>query len=259
MSNQKITIADIKSKYNEFLAKEGVSLDYHNLWGHFVWTRISYYPAWLFLKLRISANMVTLSAFIVGFAGCLLLANGSSIGVVIGALLINICAFLDYVDGHVARCRGSSSNYGQFVDSINIHTIGCLFFMSAGIGAFLTFDIHHDPLAYFLSKSILDKSVFLVLGGWASVFYLLLHLVSFIFERTLSRDMLPFIAGLRIKSFSPIIKVGVTLNSATGIVTPVLLVAAIFKFLGTFVSLWALINTLAFVFLLFQMIRKGRV
>jgi len=263
MSKCNFTVAEIKSKYNEKIARdrrEAIDLENRNLWGHYVLRTLSYHPSWLFLKLGISANGVTLIAFIIGLIGCVLLALGNYVGIIIGALLLNIWALLDYVDGHVARCSGSSSGYGRFVDSVNDHVICCLLFICASICAFLSFDIHPDPLSYFIAKGNLDKSIFLVLGGWASVFYLLLHIISYNSERMLAGSVLPVIADLKIKGFSSNLlnKVGFTLNTATGIVTPVLLLAAIFKLLGIFVALWALMNTVAFAFLLLHILRKGR-
>lgn len=79
---------------------------------------VSYYPAWLFIKIGVSANTVTCLSFILGLAGLAFIALGSYTNMAIGASLLLIHYFLDRVDGSVARATGTSSKFGGYLDGL---------------------------------------------------------------------------------------------------------------------------------------------
>ena len=258
MKRQNLTIRKIQSLCMIHLA-ESDNIDRNNFWGYFVLRRASYYLAWLCLKLGISANAVTYFAFTIGFTGCIFLAFGSYGGMIVGALLVNICALLDYVDGNVARGSNSSGSYGKFLDSLGDFTISVLLFMSIGVGTFNHPDPYLNSVAQSLLGTELDRSIFLFLGGWAAVFSIFPFLISYSFERTLLQPADDFVANLKVRGFSAslIHKVGFNLNSTTGLIMPILLLSTIFRFLSVVVFLWALILTFASIFIAIQMLRKG--
>lgn len=250
-----ITIGDIQSAYPE----EKKSAGRCNLFGHFVLLRLSYYLTWLFIRLGISANKVTGISILIGCFGCILLAFGSYSSMIAGALILNIWALLEYVDGSVARCTGSTSNYGAFIDDLNASTMGILLFMSAGIGVFNHPDIYLDSfIRYFLAINI-DKSVFLFVGCWASLFYIFPRFIGDAFVKAFSQEQSAFVDELkRDISMSVVSKIRFNIYNITGLVMPILLIAVIFNFLGFFVFLFALINTSAFIILIIQLLRKAR-
>lgn len=255
MSMKKITIDDIRSK----LPEEKGATEKYNLWGH-VLRPVSYYIAWLFLKLGISANKVTGISIIIGFVGCLFLAFGSYISMIIGALILNIWALLEYVDGDVARYNNSCSNYGAFVDDLNVAFTSVIFFISAGIGAFN----HYPVLSLFVIPPFLSINVngytFLILGGLSASFYLFPSYVGAKFISLFSRDQNEIINETREHLVGNTLYEIVWLNvrNITGIMMPILLLAVIFGFLGLFVLLYALINICASVIVTVQILRKAR-
>lgn len=261
MVKKKLSILDIRQEYEKHLTKgrtEGTNLNYYNLWGHIVLRRISYYPSWLLLRLGASANSVTLGAFAIGCVGCLLLAIGEGIEVIIGALLLNLWALFDYVDGNMARCSGSSSRYGKLLDSICDQAIASLLFISAGVGAFHYPDYFMNSLIHMVLGVELNKSMYLVLGGWASTCFILSLNIGYSFERIFLQNVLHFISIKEEgKALSTTLrKIGITLISTSGLVMPLLFFATLLKLLGTFVFVWSFINTIALILLLVQVLKK---
>ena len=250
LKRKNITINDIRSTFPE----EKRTFERNNLFGYFVLRRISFYLTWLFIRLGVSANEVTGISILIGCFGCILLAFGSYSGMIAGALILNIWALLEFVDGNVARATDSSSNYGAFVDDLNAYTVSALFFISVGVGAF------HHPDLWLNSIAInVDNGVFLFLGGWASVFYIFPRFIGDIFVKAFSQEQSAFVDELkRDISRSFVSKISFNIYNITGLVMPVLLLAVLFKFLGIFVALFALINTAAFVVLITQLLRKAR-
>lgn len=255
MSMKKITIDDIRSK----LPREKGGIEKYNLWGH-VLRPVSYYVAWLFLKLGISANKVTGISIIMGFVGCMLLAFGSYGGLIAGALILNIWALLEYVDGDVARYNNSCSNYGAFVDDLNVALISVIFFISIGIGAFN----HYPALSLFVIPPFLSINVngytFLILGGLGASFYLFPSYVGAKFISLFSRDQSEIIKETKEHLVGNTLYEIVWLNvrNITGIMMPILLLAVIFRFLGLFVALYALINICASVIVTIQILRNAK-
>ena len=254
MKGKNITIADIRSTYPE----EKRIIIRNNLWGYFVLRKISFYIAWLFIRLGISANTVTGIGIVIGCFGGILLAFGGYSGMIIGAVILNIWALLEFVDGNVARATHSSSNYGSFIDDLNAYTMSILLFISAGIGVYTHPDHYLSSIQYFLGIDI-GRSVFLFLGCWTSLFYIFPRFIGDEFQKIFLQkqgDAMAITSEGILGSFLG--KVSLNINNITGIVMPILLLATIFRFLDFFLLLWALIHTCAFVILIPKLLRKAR-
>lgn len=105
------------------------------LWTRLVLRPISYPGAWLAVRLGLSANQVTLcSVFVVLVAG-LLMGMGSKNIAVLGAVLFNIYALMDCVDGHVARVKQEASKYGGWLDAFGGYTAYTCVLLSVGNAA----------------------------------------------------------------------------------------------------------------------------
>ena len=111
------------------------------MWSLWVLRPISYYVAWLFIKLGISANQTTIIGGVIGIAGCVLLAFGSYPMIIIGVSLFALYSLSDCVDGAIARVTKTTSNYGHFLDMIIGYTIYGLLPLSVSICLYLKTDI----------------------------------------------------------------------------------------------------------------------
>lgn len=253
MVKPSLTIAAIRDVYPE----EKRLRERNNLWGYWVVRQVSYYLAWLFLKLGISANSVTFMGFISGLVGCGLLAFGSHVSIIIGALLINLWALFDYVDGNIARYSGSVTKYGEFIDNISGYIIETLLFICIGIGTFNYPDQYFNSIVIDILHIDINASVLpLILGGWASLFVIFIAFVGDRFAKIFQRNQANTIIESRRSTSSKVIK-----RVGTSIATlhiPLLILAAIFCFLGVFLLFYALIFTLAFVVRLSQLIKEAR-
>jgi phosphatidylglycerophosphate synthase len=80
---------------------------------------VSIYFTRVFLRMRISANQVTLTGLLVGIGAGILLIFGSAQFWVIGALLLYLSVILDHADGEVARYNRTFSAEGEILDAIS--------------------------------------------------------------------------------------------------------------------------------------------
>lgn len=100
-------------------------------WAHYVARPLSFYPAWLCIKMGISANSVTIAGLLIGIGGCGLMAFGF---LVWGAVMVNIYGMMDYVDGDIARATNTQSEYGGRLDGLGYLVMTATLFISVGIG-----------------------------------------------------------------------------------------------------------------------------
>ena len=103
-----------------------------------------------------------------------------------------------------------------------------------------------------------NSAIFILLGSWAAIFFLLPRFVGKLFEEVFSSNSTSgsnFKRGL-FRSF--IYKIHLNLYTTTGIAMPALILAAIFGCLGSFVLVWAVITTSAMLVLMIQLLREAR-
>lgn len=111
-----------------------------NLWEYFVLRPISYRLAPLFIRLGFSANAVTALGLLLLICGLAFVSLGAAHrgNLVIGATLINLWVFSDYTDGHVARWRGQSSQFGVLFDHIVGQVYAAFQPICLGLGLYLS-------------------------------------------------------------------------------------------------------------------------
>ena len=259
MKRKNVTINEIRDKY----AREKDLRYEWRLWPYdrLLLGRVALYITWLFLRLGISANKATVVGIIFGFVGCALLACGNYIGIIMGALALHVWAIFDDVDGQVARYTNTCSKYGAILDDlISGFVISALLFISVGIGAYF----QTDPFLSWVTKLALGMNIsgaiFLLLGGWASVFYILPRLIGQVFQKifTTEQGNITIMPGREDTIGSFLSMIASNIYNTHSFILLILLFAAIFKLLGTFVFLFALINTSAFIVLIIQILRKAR-
>lgn len=160
---QKLTIKDIRSAYTE----EKRAFDRRGLWGYYVMRPISFYPAWLFIKLGISANKVSVIGIIFVVAGSVFLTFGNYKAIILGAILLHISKLLDYADGNVARYTGQAgSKQGFILEHFALTFEMGMIGICAGIGAF------NNP--GFLPIGM-NGWIFILLGGLTSLILLVTY------------------------------------------------------------------------------------
>jgi len=92
------------------------------------------YPAWFALRLGISANQITVMAFLAGLAGCFIFATGNYTLAIIAIIIFFIRDLLDFVDGTVARATKTTTKQGMYLDRVCDDIMGMLIPIAIGIG-----------------------------------------------------------------------------------------------------------------------------
>jgi phosphatidylglycerophosphate synthase len=223
-----VTIKDIKQKYLDAKSNER-----NFLWTYRVRRPVSYYIAWCCLRLAISANIVTLSFLLVGIIGCIFLASGSHLYLVIGALLIEFSIILDCVDGHIARFKGTS-----YVGSVLDFWAGEIVFVSSMFSLGIGLSKIWSPVDIHISIIPLIKGdVFLYVGFFAALSALLAWAVRihwlYIAPRTSSEDAQP---DSKLRASKKVIVVD-NLFHYSGAYAPLMVVSAILGVLEIFLLL----------------------
>ena len=117
-------------------------------WGESFTRKFSIYITWVFIRLPISANQITLFAILLAFIAMSLIVVSSNFSIWIIALIIYFFSLsLDYVDGEVARYHGTSSLSGLLFDRLAGWINPCLLFLG----------IMYQ--SYFLTGSLLSISL----------------------------------------------------------------------------------------------------
>jgi phosphatidylglycerophosphate synthase len=98
--------------------------------------KLAIYLTWVFIKLKLTANNVTVLSGILCIIGAFLLASGSIWWVILGTTCFIIFPVLDCSDGQVGRYNKKTSIYGHFLDGYMHYVFDAAFFTGLTIGAF---------------------------------------------------------------------------------------------------------------------------
>jgi len=123
-----MNLTDVKASYSSEKREDARVKD---PWAHYIARPISFYPAWLCIKLGITADQVTIAGLLIGIIVCVFIACGYFI---VGAILVNIYGIADYIDGDIARATHTETEYGSRLDGISYLVILSLLFICVGIG-----------------------------------------------------------------------------------------------------------------------------
>ncbi len=253
------TLKDIR---NQYTFEKQLQDKNTNFWVYLFNRKLSFYPTWLFLRLGLSANQITLLSIIVGLVGCVYFSFGGRDNFIIGAIFINVWAILDCVDGNMARLLNSSNKYGWFLDSITGFLLNSVLLFSLGIGIYFNNDnfIHVLSAMFKLSNpQIISISVLIIgcLGSISALFYaLIIHLYKNIFTRDLFD-----LKTIRNNSNSFIGKIIAVARYFTGfgLIEPLLIFAALFNYVSIIVLVFGPINVIAAVYVSIKAIKAGKI
>lgn len=104
-----------------------------------LWVRkFSYLITWICLKLKFSANTVSVLSAIDAVLGCGLLCVNNYVCMLIGVILINFWIVLDCVDGNIARILNRDSRSGEFFGAVSGYVVCAFAFFAVGVAAYHT-------------------------------------------------------------------------------------------------------------------------
>ena len=113
-----------------------------SLWVKLIVRRLSFPFTYLLINLKSSAWLISILSVFVALMGSFFVAINDAIFKILGVVLINLWLVLDCVDGNIARCKKTSSKYGEFVDALSGYYITAFVFLGIGIATFNYYTIN---------------------------------------------------------------------------------------------------------------------
>jgi phosphatidylglycerophosphate synthase len=199
------------------------------IWEHYFARKIAFLILPFFLKLKISANQVSILSIITGIVGAILIAVGNFWQILLGASLLQIWLILDKTDGLIARYRKSISSFGKFLEELNGAVIAALFFSSIGFAAskFPGFPI---------SLQKIPSIYFVIFGISTSFFVIFRQLIFNYFDAIFSKEEKTKSQTLFGEGFISIFyKTILKFSGIYSLAQPILILAIIFNFLGLYI------------------------
>jgi len=248
----KITIRDIRDRY--LVSKEE---EKKFKWTYYIRRPVSYYLAWFFLKLGVSATKVTVIWLIVAAIGCLFIASGNYLNTIIGTSLLEFAVILDCVDGHIARLT-RSTRVGQIMDTWTGEILLVSSLFSIGIGLS---NNSGELIAGQITKifgAYLDNLTFLYLGFLTALASLSSWTVR-LHWRTITQK-LSLTQGEPDKDLRESKKVLILDNlfHYSGALTIIMLVSAISRALDVFLIVFSIIVGVYLIGMMYRILRKAR-
>lgn len=152
-----------------------------------IYYKLSIYFTWCCIKMKMSANQVTVLSGLVAILGGLMLSSDSKLIVIFGIICFHLFAILDMSDGEVARYRNQGGVSGHYLDWY-------MHFVSSSalvIGLFLA------------SKENFNSTIFLLIG--------LLAVVTPILDKSIQNAGWTVICWTRLRDIN---------NNTTGTIDP---------------------------------------
>lgn len=130
-----ITLDNVKEKCRRKNAEANNKL-------HWFSSKFSIYFSYFFLKVKLSADQVTILFFLLGLFGSILYSFDSVIFTIIGYVLFRLHIIVDMSDGDVARFNRSFSIRGAYWDAVIHSVVNPLYYILISYSFFLQFNNH---------------------------------------------------------------------------------------------------------------------
>ena len=89
---------------------------------------------------KFTPNLATLAMFFFGILGSLLFSFGDTFGYIFGGLSFVMLIVSDTVDGELARFKGTSSLFGDYLDRLAHYVTNTSMILCIGIGIYSTYN-----------------------------------------------------------------------------------------------------------------------
>ena len=99
----------------------------------FVYRPLSFPVGWIFYKIGMKANLVSLLSILFTIISSLIIVFGSSDDILLSSFLMMSVALLDCIDGNIARARGEAGPGGEWMDALSGYTVYALLPFTLGI------------------------------------------------------------------------------------------------------------------------------
>ena len=106
------------------------------VYAYYFLRRLSPFFTWIFLRLGVSANMVTVLGLLLAVAGSMMFYSTSLVYWVAGWAMYQLYYILDCSDGEIAVLTDSTSDFGGFLDKISHPITNSLIIYVSAFGAY---------------------------------------------------------------------------------------------------------------------------
>lgn len=162
-----MNLNDIK---NKSMTKEKNRKDKADIFTYYVFRPLSNILAVPFIKVGMSATLITKISVVFDFIAFLLIVFGNEKKIYIcGMLCLLIWNILDHIDGTVARYTNTCSKIGELWDAVGGYFATFVLFNSLGIIAYKGFNM--------INISFIQDYMYLILGNLSAFFLLFPRLV----------------------------------------------------------------------------------
>lgn len=133
MNNKKISFRQVWDKQKYFVQT--------NKTGNYMYRKLSTIFTYVFIKLDISPNSITLLTYLSCIVGYIFLSIGTHLFFVIGGLIFIITILMDSADGDVARIQDKKSIEGAYFDEIGHYIYSCCLGFGLGHGLYKLYNM----------------------------------------------------------------------------------------------------------------------
>jgi|SaaInlStandDraft_6_1057023.scaffolds.fasta_scaffold108492_1 phosphatidylglycerophosphate synthase len=253
MKKEYYSLSSIKKAYNE---SEDVGFYKYSI-ARFFFRPLSFYGAWIFLRLGITPNQTTIISWLAVLLGCFLYIFIPPSSSWVPISLILFWAILDYMDGSMARVTNSRSKYGHFIDVVGAYFMLAFLPICMGIGLYYYPDHSLNNAINAIGFSyIVDNSVILIFGAFASLNNILLRLIIMRANETFGTNLRSEEGEL--KGYYARISIWVeALMSPRGLFFPLLIVLHALNQLELFVICYFLFYSAALIIYILKYLKKS--
>ena len=235
----------LKEIYNVCVPPAKAKTDKLIPWLYFVIRPLSILFTKPILKTPTSPVQVTFISMLATLVGFVFMGFGPSVEVrVYGWIGFFVWAVLDCVDGNVARCKGLASERGALWDATGGYMALSLIFFAVGLAAYNDTNV----------VEVLDKHLYIVLGGLTSLMSLFPRLVMQKKKAGENGAEAVKVVGNK-ASFSLPKIIALNLESAIGLMQVVVLLGILFHFLNIFIICYFFFNLLIMVYSLYALLK----
>tara|TARA_Y200000002_G_scaffold368488_1_gene361629 strand:- start:3375 stop:4100 length:726 start_codon:yes stop_codon:yes gene_type:complete len=157
------------------------------IWCKFIYRPLSFPAGWLFYKIGMKANSVSLLSIALALISFIIIISGTNDDVVLASFLMLSIALLDCIDGNIARARGEAGPGGEWMDALSGYTVYALLPLALGLHLNL-----HSPYAPL-------PGLWILVGAITSIANLFLRLLYQKFVNSISKKSTQ--TGLKEKNF----------------------------------------------------------
>ena len=111
----------------------------------------------LLVRTSVTPNQISVASIIIGLIGAWFLARGDQTAVILGAVLFQLSAVVDCMDGDVARMVFKESSLGKWLDIVGDQVVHAAVFIGIGVG--LADEGSSEPVGWLAASAVLGALI----------------------------------------------------------------------------------------------------